>query len=437
MLVFVPALFLTIVKASKSEELIILDNFDYGGMTYGTEDQMVDYALLSLGRKMDLPPSFTICSSIHMNFMTTANFFFQLYQDDGKPWFNVQIENNRDLDTFEERVSLVYYEELGNIESNLDPLRIEPNSWYHACTSLNTVTGQMLIVVNGQIIIDQVISVFIDSTINKPKTLDGRLSLFKNNWSGVWYQSRQRLTNLNIHASAQTLDKMINLTAGEHCAEQGDYLSWKEAQWNVTGNIDHDSIVKKEDLCYRSTSNILMFTDKFLDWEECMLFCEKLPNTRSPSVASEKELLNVMRAAEKPFIDPETGIFNAGVFGAAYWIPITDSKIEGQWVDFYTSDPVDILGVAAGEPNGGMAENCGIVVTLWGGWQDWPCKLTKTSAYACPCEAKGPMYLTLRGLCPDTNIDKYFVPQNKDHDGRTMFWGLFKTIIKGRAKHIY
>ena len=40
------------------------------------------------------------------------------------------------------------------------------------------------------------------------------------------------------------------------------------------------------------------------------------------------------------------------------------------------------------------------------------------------------MILTLRGLCPTTNIDKHFVPQNKEDDGQTLFRGLYKTIIQ-------
>ena len=122
-----------------------------------------------------------------------------------------------------------------------------------------------------------------------------------------------------------------------------------------------------------------------------MLFCVKLPNTRSPSVASEKEFLDVLRVVEKIIHDPLSGNLNPGVVSYAYWIPITDRKIEGQWVDFYTSDPVDIMGVAAGNQNGGRLENCAIVVKVWGGWQDWDCNANSASHLQCACESKGQM----------------------------------------------
>ena len=64
---------------------------------------------------------------------------------------------------------------------------------------------------------------------------------------------------------------------------------------------------------------------------------------------------------DKIIQDPETGNTNPGVPGISYLIPVTGGKMRG------TADPVNIPGVAAGEPNGGMLESCGIVVTLWGG----------------------------------------------------------------------
>ena len=417
-------------RASKSESLIVFDNFDYGDWIFGSEEKIVDYAALAYDAKMDLPSSFTICSSIHLNFMTSTVFFYQLYQDDGNPWFNLEIKSQRDLSRFQEQVEIIYHKELSNIKPTPTPVPIMPNSWYHGCTALDTVTGHMLVVVNGHIIIDQVIEEFINSVNQKPKSLEGRLTLFKTFYSGFWFLSRQRMTNLNVYVSALTADKMIDLTSGESCAEVGDYLSWKETQWNMTGNVSQESIVKKEDLCHSSTSNIVLFTENFLEWEECMFFCAKLPNTRSPSISSEEEFLDMMGTVDKIIHDPETGNLNPGVPGISYWIPVTDEKIEGQWVDYYTSDPVDILGVAAGEPNGGILESCGIVVTAWGGWQDWECTSRGSAILMCPCESKGQMILTLRGLCPGSNIDKYFVPQNKEYDGQTLLRGLFTTIIE-------
>ena len=222
MFILLSALFLLTVRASGSEDLIIFDNFDNGELLYGSEDKMVDYLLLALDKNTNLPPSFTICSSVHLNFITSPIVFYQLYQDDGKPWFNLYIQPDRDLKKFRERIIIEY---VINFLATPEIVPIEPNSWYHGCTALDTVTGHILVVINGQTIFDNVVPEFIDSADEKPRSLEGRLSLFKNYGNGYWYLSRQRLTNLNVFSSALTIAHLVNITQGEKCFEEGDYLS--------------------------------------------------------------------------------------------------------------------------------------------------------------------------------------------------------------------
>ena len=200
---------LSSVRDCKSEDLIIFDNFDYGSYIFGAEDLIVDYALLSIDRKMDLPTSFTICSSLHLNFVAGPMNFYQLYQDDGQPWFTLFLRPQKDLNRFQDRFSFWFY--MSSLY-DMNTVPIKPNSWYHSCTALDTVTGHILIVVNGHIVIDQVLEEFINSINEKPKSLEGRLSIFKNVASGTWTQGRQRLSNLNVYTSALTVDKMISLT---------------------------------------------------------------------------------------------------------------------------------------------------------------------------------------------------------------------------------
>ena len=163
---FLSALFLLSTVRANSEDLIIFDNFDYGSFFVSPEPKVVDYAVLALDRKMDLPTSFTICSSVHMNFVIAPIVFYQLYQDDGKPWFNFFIRDHRDLNGFQEKMRLRYYQ---SILSDMNTVPIMPNSWYHGCTALDTVIGHMLIMVNGKMILDQVIEEFVDSANEKPK----------------------------------------------------------------------------------------------------------------------------------------------------------------------------------------------------------------------------------------------------------------------------
>ena len=80
--------------------------------------------------------------------------------------------------------------------------------------------------------------------------------------------------------------------------------------------------------------------------------------------------------------------------------------------------------------NGGTTENCALLVPLWDGWNDWSCIINKAQPINCACEHHNQMYLQLRGLCPDSNIDLYYVPRNKKNSGSVILIGLKNTVIE-------
>ena len=47
-----------------------------------------------------------------------------------------------------------------------------------------------------------------------------------------------------------------------------------------------------------------------------------------------------------------------------------------------------------------------------------------TGVMTCACEKEEEMYLQLRGLCPDSNIDNFYVPKNKRDSGVVLLIGL-------------
>ena len=69
------------------------------------------------------------------------------------------------------------------------------------------------------------------------------------------------------------------------------------------------------------------------------------------------------------------------------------------------------------------------MVPVWKGWTAWPCDLPDSSQIACTCEHPGQMYLQLRGLCPQSNIDRFYVPRNKERSGAVLLIGLHASII--------
>ena len=47
----------------------------------------------------------------------------------------------------------------------------------------------------------------------------------------------------------------------------------------------------------------------------------------------------------------------------------------------------------------------------------------------CACQHPGQMYLQLRGLCPDTNLDRFYVPRNKERSGALILIGLTTSLV--------
>ena len=63
-----------------------------------------------------------------------------------------------------------------------------------------------------------------------------------------------------------------------------------------------------------------------------------------------------------------------------------------------------------------------------GGWRQYTC--TIPAVLTCACQHPQQMYLKLRGLCPQSNIDRFYVPRNKRQSGSVQVIGLKKTTIE-------
>ena len=110
----------------------------------------------------------------------------------------------------------------------------------------------------------------------------------------------------------------------------------------------------------------------------------------------------------------------------------SDTEEEKQWQNYYTGIKVETSfgviskSVAKGDPS----RNCGLLVPPWNGWTDWQCQIPPAQPISFACEHPGQMYLQLRGLCPGSNIDRFYVPRNKERSGAMQIIGLETTIIE-------
>ena len=128
---------------------------------------------------------------------------------------------------------------------------IVPHSWYHVCLGLDTVSGFLRIVVNGVKVFNVEREEFRNTTAWMPGSLEGKIIVFKQYYSGFWFQHRGKFTNMNIFSSMISLEAMRLRTSGEaDCTGAGDYLSWEEMEWSVSGDVETGPM-HTEDLCKR------------------------------------------------------------------------------------------------------------------------------------------------------------------------------------------
>ena len=84
-----------------------------------------------------------------------------------------------------------------------------------------------MVVVNGEKLEDKAFP--IPAGEQPPTNLTGKLLIFKL-YFGFWYQTKNKISNLNIFSKRMTLSEMVSRTAGDDCGKaDGDYLAWESA----------------------------------------------------------------------------------------------------------------------------------------------------------------------------------------------------------------
>ena len=121
-------------------------------------------------------------------------------------------------------------------------------SWVHVCVAVDSIKNHLRIVANGAQLEDKAFPV--PEGERSPTNLTGKLFLFKA-FIGFWYQTKNKIANLNIFSRLLTLPEMVSRTAGDDCGKaDGDYLDWESAEWTLKGEASLGE-VSVEDLCRR------------------------------------------------------------------------------------------------------------------------------------------------------------------------------------------
>ena len=106
-------------------------------------------------------------------------------------------------------------------------------TWIHSCVAIDSALNHLTVVVNGQKLEEKAFPV--PTGERAPTNLTEKLLVCKN-FIGLWYQNKNKVSNLNVFSKLLTLPEMVSRTAGENCGKaDGDYLDWESSDWVLKG----------------------------------------------------------------------------------------------------------------------------------------------------------------------------------------------------------
>ena len=267
----------------------VVDGIGEGGLVFGAEELITDWASLATEPLSHLPTAFTICSSVSVNNKTSnlEQSFWQLLAKNGSGGMYVSITGSLEsemVQTIRLGVDSVLTSFTNHSLLKL-PMQVY---WYHSCTGIDMVSGHVQMIINGQLIVDQVVKELTGYAEMRPQSLQGNLLLGKEWMGGFWYQSRQLTSNLNVYGRILSKDEMKEKTFGSECGlSDGDFLSWEEMEWTLHG-LSKMGTIDGDDLC-KKYSNIILFTSPFLQQDFCREHCLKISRGWMAPVSTKDE----------------------------------------------------------------------------------------------------------------------------------------------------
>ena len=139
-----------LIALVKATNLTVIDFFGNGLFTRGEENKVQDYATLITKSRTNLQKSFTICSSVSAEAITSGPSFFQLFDGKNKPWVGLYLSANSAHGETKLKPTLMIGENLIRLtKHSLFQIPLQ-YFWYHSCCAISTETCKITIVINGE-----------------------------------------------------------------------------------------------------------------------------------------------------------------------------------------------------------------------------------------------------------------------------------------------
>ena len=376
---------------------------------YDSYQDAPNYARLTHDPNSFLPPSFTICLGVSITINKGQQMLVTIRGKDDKPFlgaaFSTIVENN-DHNTL---LNLIIGSTWISMVHPGDAML--PNQWVRNCLSFSFENGMVEWVIDGKV----AASVNITETLreeskealkNMPANLTGKIILGAIETPGGWVSPGNRVTNLNIFASALSTEKTISMTTpgGDNCGEGGDYLEWADMQWALYGQAVIEN-VSKEEPCTVDPKMYVYYSE--FNWIGCMRHCQNMGG-RIPKIVTFEESQRVQSFLKKFYASVSYKL-------GGYWLSVRDDEEEGVWRDFYTKEVMEQNGSFTGvQPTGSPGWYC-IWETPKGEWFDNACG-GEGFGIVCMCDHEQRPLLNLRGACPNSKVGPTYVPHNSRQD---------------------
>ena len=278
-----------------------------------------------------------------------------------------------------------------------------PRTWVHTCVSYDSVSGMVVLVIDGVVLKETVFKEVFEEDLWRP--VDLKIALGGEEDTGI-------VSGVNMWSTPLPTARLIAMTTagGKECGAPGDLVNWAEAEWNLTSQARVEMVEELDAPCRRE-SEVVVYTNKdFKHHETCMEHCEKIGKGRSPPVRTPEEWEWLRK-------EVHAVTTNIALLRSSIWVAATDEEKEGEWKDPYTGEKLWATPWArpwfedTNDTTLGDVYNCLRWITTENDpscWDEWECGSYDMS---CVCQSSQQPILRLRGLCWDNAQDTQYIPK--------------------------
>ena len=345
-------------------------------------------ATATLTNGPQLPSLFILCVSFKLDMLDGRGFFHLLGQDTS-PWLTLTLDKEAGTG------AVHLWALLGDqgISHRFGHVR-QPKLkvWYHVCAAVDTLNGTLDATLNGELFQSRAILAKED-IVNKPTTLQSKLTLgyFVSTWGkNDPQQFHGSVSNVRVY-SWRFIDQLKNLSSRPCDFEDGDYMSWQQMTWSISG----PGVMKGSSswsVCHEHQTTETQLALPFgMTQPEALSVCQILGNGTMFSTFNQTKLEFFLNR------------FNQTTSGVCtyIWTPYSDEQEEGTFVDLLDGSLAESIAWLDGQPNEGRLAN-GLVINTYRQSTPFGDASNKYKGACTSCLVKLALVFRMWGLCEVT-----------------------------------